>query len=80
MGSTQSARHRALLAVIRGLRHQKKWSQEQAAKKIGWSQSKLAQIEVGQRQVYYSEVFDLAKGYGLDPLRLIKLAIDWEGK
>jgi len=80
VGSTQSARHQAFLAVIRGLRHQKKWSQEKAAKKIGWSQSKLAQVEVGQRQVYYTEIFDIAKLYGVTPLRLIKLAIDWQGR
>jgi len=59
------------------MRVQKGWSQEDAAKKLGWTQSKLAQIETGRRQVYYTEIFELADVYDIDPVKLFRRAARW---
>jgi transcriptional regulator with XRE-family HTH domain len=68
--SIRSRRHRALLAVLIACRREAGLTQQQAADRMKWSQSKVAQIETGQRQVYASELFELAAAYRVDPVEL----------
>jgi transcriptional regulator with XRE-family HTH domain len=42
-----------------------------------WSQSKVAQIETGQRQVYASELFEFAAAYKVDPVELFRRVAQW---
>lgn len=77
MATPRHPRHRAFVSLLVGLRHQKGWSQQEAADELGWTQSHLAQIETCSRQIYYTEIFELAKAYGVDGLKLFKMSIDW---
>lgn len=75
--SIRSRRHRALLAVLVASRREAGLTQQQAADRMKWSQSKLAQIETGQRQVYASELFELAAAYKVDPVELFRRVATW---
>lgn len=75
--SIRSRRHRALLAVLVASRREAGFTQQQAADRMKWTQSKLAQIETGQRQVYASELFELAAAYKVDALDLFRRWRDW---
>lgn len=75
--SIRSRRHRALLAVLIACRRDVGLTQQQAADRLKWSQSKLAQIETGQRQVYAAELFELAAVYKVDPVELFRRWASW---
>lgn len=75
--SIRSRRHRALLAVLIACRRDAGLTQQQAADRLKWSQSKLAQIETGQRQVYAAELFELAAAYRVDPVELFRRWANW---
>lgn len=75
--SIRSRRHRALLAVLVASRREAGLTQQEAADKMKWSQSKVAQIETGQRQVYVSELFEFATAYEVDPLELFRRVTSW---
>lgn len=75
--SIRSRRHRALLAVLIACRREAGLTQQEAADKMKWSQSKVAQIETGQRQVYASELFELAAAYKVDPVELFRRWATW---
>jgi hypothetical protein len=42
-----------------------------------WSQSKVAQIETGQRQVYVAELFEFAAAYKVEPMELFRRVASW---
>lgn len=75
--SIRSRRHRSLLAVLVASRREAGLTQMQAADRMKWSQSKLAQIETGQRQVYASELFELGAAYRVDPVELFRRWANW---
>lgn len=75
--SIRSRRHRALLAVLVASRREAGLTQQQAADRMKWSQSKVAQIETGQRQVYASELFEFATAYKIDPVDLFRRVATW---
>lgn len=75
--SIRSRRHRSLLAVLVASRREAGLTQQQAANRMKWSQSRLAQIETGQRQVYASELFELAAAYKADPVELFRRWASW---
>jgi transcriptional regulator with XRE-family HTH domain len=75
--SIRSRRHRALLSVLIACRRDVGLTQQQAADRMKWTQSKVAQIETGQRQVYASELFELAAAYKVDPVELFRRWKDW---
>ena len=75
--SIRSRRHRALLAVLVASRREEGLTQQQAADRMKWSQSKVAQIETGQRQVYVSELFEIAAAYKVDPVELFRRVANW---
>jgi transcriptional regulator with XRE-family HTH domain len=75
--SIRSRRHRALLAVLVASRREVGLTQDEASRRMKWSQSKLAQIETGQRQVYASELFELAAAYKVDPVELFRRWASW---
>lgn len=75
--SIRSRRHRSLLAVLVACRREAGLTQQEAADRMKWSQSKLAQIETGQRQVYGSELFELAACYKIDTVELVRRWANW---
>ena len=75
--SIRSRRHRALLAVLVASRRDAGLTQQQAADRLKWSQSKVAQIEIGQRQVSVSEFFELAAAYKVDAQELFRRVAGW---
>jgi len=75
--SIRSRRHRALLAVLVASRRDAGLTQQQAADRMKWSQSKVAQIEIGQRQVNISEFFEIAAAYEVDPQELFRRVAGW---
>jgi len=75
--SIRSRRHRSLLAVLVASRRESGLTQQQAADRMKWSQSKLAQIETGQRQAYASELFELASAYKVDLVELVRRWAAW---
>jgi transcriptional regulator with XRE-family HTH domain len=75
--SIRSRRHRALLSVLIACRRDAELTQQQAADRMKWSQSKLAQIETGLRQVYAAELFELAAAYRVDPVELFRRWAEW---
>lgn len=75
--SIRSRRHRALLVVLIASRREAGLTQQQAADRMKWSQSKVAQIEIGQRQVYVSEFFEIAAAYKIDAQELFRRVANW---
>lgn len=75
--SIRSPRHRALLAVLVASRHQAGLTQMELATLMKTTQSKIAQIESGQRQVYVSELFEFAKALKVDPVDLFRRVVQW---
>jgi transcriptional regulator with XRE-family HTH domain len=73
----RSRRHRALLSVLIACRRDADLTQQEAANRMKWSQSKIAQIETGLRQVYASELFELAAAYRVDPVELFRRWAEW---
>jgi transcriptional regulator with XRE-family HTH domain len=49
----------------------------QLAKRMKRSQSFVAQVETGQRQVYVAELFEFAKAFGIDPIELFRRVATW---
>lgn len=75
--SIRSRRHRSLLAVLVATRREAGLTQQEAADRMKWSQSKVAQIETGLRQVYASELFEIAAAYKVDPVDLFRRWATW---
>lgn len=75
--SIRSPKHRALLAILVASRRHAGLTQQELAKQMKWTQSKIAQIESGQRQVYVSELFEFAKAFKLDPIALFRRVAQW---
>jgi transcriptional regulator with XRE-family HTH domain len=75
--SIRSPRHRALLAVLVASRRHAGLTQKELATLMKWTQSKVAQIESGQRQVYVSELFEFAKVLKVDPVDLFRRVSQW---
>jgi transcriptional regulator with XRE-family HTH domain len=73
----RSARHRALIAVLVACRKQAGLTQAELAKVMRRTQSFVAQIEKGQRQVYVAELFEFAKAFKLDPQELFRRVATW---
>jgi transcriptional regulator with XRE-family HTH domain len=66
-----SARHKALIALLKEKRERASMSQAQLAKKLGQYQSFVARLESGQRRIDVVEFLDLAEAIGFDPRQAI---------
>ena len=75
--SIRAPKHRALLAVLVALRRHEGLTQTELAKRMRWTQSRIAQIESGQRQVYVSELFEFAKAFKVEAVDLIRKVQEW---
>lgn len=75
--SIRSAHHRALIAVLVGCRKQAGLTQLELAKTMKRTQSFVAQVEAGQRQVYVAELFEFARAFKLDPVELFRRVASW---
>ncbi len=73
----RSPRHRALIAVLVASRREAGLTQRELGRLMKSSQSKIAQIESGQRQVYVSELFDFARALKMDPFELFRRVAQW---
>ena len=75
--SIRSQKHKALIAVLVASRRHAGLTQLELAKLMKWTQSKVAQIESGQRQVYVSELFEFAKAFKVDAVDLFRRVAQW---
>ena len=71
---------RPVQQAISGSRKDKGLNQTEAAELMGWSMGTLANIEEGRRQISVLEFIVLAKQMDIDPVAMLKRAIDWYGK
>lgn len=67
-----SGAHQHLVDLLVEARHKQNLSQTELANLIGKNQKFISLIERGQRRVDVLEFYVLAKGLGLDPLRLYR--------
>lgn len=72
----RSARHRALVAVIVQAREATGLSQREFAKKLRRSNNFVWRIEAGERQINVLELCDIARAAGVDPVELLRRALD----
>lgn len=61
---------------IRALRHQRNWSQEDVANKLGISIPAFSKIETGVTDINLSRLEQIAKIYEVDIVRLFSLEIE----
>jgi transcriptional regulator with XRE-family HTH domain len=71
----QTARHRALVAVIVEARAATGLSQREFAKKLGRPNNFVQRIEAGERPVSVLEFIDIAKAAAVAPDELLRRAI-----
>lgn len=65
--------HRALINVLVACRNEAGLTQAELGKRCRRDQAWISSIETGQRGVQVAELPLLAKGMGIDPLRLFKM-------
>jgi transcriptional regulator with XRE-family HTH domain len=69
--------HRALLAVLRASRAEAELTQRQVASRLGWTQSKYASVETGERRLDVVEFKQLAKVLKVDSVTLYARFARW---
>lgn len=75
--SLRSRRHRALITVLVASRREAGLTQRELADRMKRTQSMVAQVESGQRQVYVSEFFEFAAALKVDPQELFRRVTQW---
>lgn len=61
-----------LYVNIKEYRKEKGWSQEELAKKTGYTdRSSIAKIELGEIDLPYSKILSFADAFGVDPKELV---------
>ncbi|HZR03387.1 MAG TPA: helix-turn-helix transcriptional regulator [Burkholderiales bacterium] len=75
--SLRSKEHTSLLAILRASREEAKLTQRQLADRLGWSKSKYASVESGERRLDVIEFRHLAKALKVDPLELFRRWVNW---
>ena len=66
------ARAAALRVLLIDRRRTGKLSQQQLAKKLGWEQSTISNIESGQRRVDVLELITIGEAIGFDASEIVK--------
>ena len=59
-------------AAVRGERGRRRWTQQQLADRLGWSQAKVSAVETGQRVLTLDQVVDLCGALGVTLSRLLQ--------
>jgi transcriptional regulator with XRE-family HTH domain len=75
--SLRSRDHKALLGILRASRAEAGLSQRQLADRLGWSKSKYASVEAGERRLDVIEFKSVAKALDVDPVDLFKRFANW---
>ena len=65
------------MAVISATRRDASVSQEQLAERLGWSRSKVAKIEQGQRRIEVPDFILIARALDIDPETLFRRVMRW---
>jgi len=73
----RSRDHRALLAVLKATRMYAGLTQRELAVKLGWSKSKYASVEAGERRLDVVEFKHVAKTLKIDPVELFTKFANW---
>jgi transcriptional regulator with XRE-family HTH domain len=60
---------------VRELRERKGWSQDELAKKCGWTQYRVSRIETGKTALSLEDMKTVARVFGVPVSRLIKMAM-----
>jgi transcriptional regulator with XRE-family HTH domain len=63
--------------MISGTRHQAGLTQEDLAKKLGWSRSKVVRMESGKRRIDVAEFIEVAKALDVPPELLLAKILQW---
>jgi len=75
--SLRSKHHRSLVAVLAGTRRERKLTQDDMAKALGWHRSRVAKIESGERRVDVPEFIFIAHALDIDPKDLLSRVLNW---
>jgi transcriptional regulator with XRE-family HTH domain len=73
----RSRDHRALLAVLKATRTDAGLTQRELAVKLGWSKSKYASVEAGERRLDVVEFKHIARTLKVDPIVLFTRFANW---
>jgi len=68
---------RAAVAVISATRRDADISQEELAKRLGWSRAKLGSVESGRRKLAFEDFPMIALALGIDPEKLFSRVAKW---
>jgi transcriptional regulator with XRE-family HTH domain len=74
MAAARSELLRALGEALKRSRHQRGWSQEEAAWHCGVYRTYFSMVERGERNPTYASLIKLSNGLGLSPAELVALA------
>jgi transcriptional regulator with XRE-family HTH domain len=69
--------HRAAVAVIAATRRDAEIKQDDLAAKLGWSRSKVAKIEAGDRRIELPDFILIARALNTDPETLFRRVMRW---
>jgi transcriptional regulator with XRE-family HTH domain len=75
--SLRSREHRSLLAILRASRTEAELTQRQLAKRLGWTKSKYASVETGERRLDVVEFRHIAEALKLDAVELFRRWVNW---
>jgi transcriptional regulator with XRE-family HTH domain len=68
----RSPRHDALRRFLKLERQRKEIKQSDLAKRLGWKQSSISEIETGVKRVTVLELVSIAQALGFDPNEALK--------
>jgi transcriptional regulator with XRE-family HTH domain len=74
----RSPRHDALRRFLKLERQKKEITQTDLAKRLGWKQGSISEIETGVKRVTVLELMSIAKALGFDPNLALKAIEDIE--
>ena len=69
--------HHAAVAIIAASRRDADVKQADLAAKLGWSRSKVAKIEAGERRIELPDFILIAKALGIEPEKLFHRVMRW---
>jgi transcriptional regulator with XRE-family HTH domain len=70
---------KAVATVISATRRDSDITQEELARRVGWSRDKLAKAEAGQRRIELGDVVMISQALGEPSERIIRRILGWLG-
>jgi transcriptional regulator with XRE-family HTH domain len=67
----RSPRHEALRRFLKARRAEAELTQTELAKRLGWPQTTVSDIEIGDKRVTAIELIELSEALGFDPKEAI---------